>query len=183
MTTEDETWRLGHRIEEPWGQAQAWWEWHPVAIERPTEGETTTRLLCATCDEPVGVVVPSTAALTRLLRSRRSRARIVSFAGAAGLVVMAGSVLGALMGAYITAVAGEWGTVTLAVLLAAVYGWLSLVALRHARYQEPTLRGDEDVRLAAPSRVHELRPPSPGPELQPPSPRPELQPPSPKPEP
>ncbi|WP_433788805.1 hypothetical protein [Actinoplanes sp. CA-252034] len=159
MTPEDD-WQLGHRIAEPWGHAETIWELQPLSVQRPATGEATARYLCATCDEPVECVVVSADASDRRARQRRRRARVTTVIAATCGVVLAGSTLGGLSGAVIMAQDGEWALVAGMTGLTAVYGWFAGKAFTWVRPWSAFPPGDGDVRLAAPSPVHELRPPA-----------------------
>ena len=155
VTADGETWQLGHRTEDASAETLARWERHPVPVARPAKGEATGRLLCMTCDEAVDYVA---ALLDRRLRRRRWRARAGCYAARFLLVMMVASAVSPLPPAFLMAARGEWLLVLALLPFTVLYGWLATVALPYARYREATLHDDENVRLATPSPVHELRP-------------------------
>lgn len=156
VSPEGEEWQLGHRIQEPCGQAQDWWELHPVTLVRPGAGETTTRLLCATCDEAVDCVVVSEAGRRR----RRWRTRAVSVAAASGAILLTAGSVGGVTGMFVLGAEGKPLLAAASGAMGLIYYWLTYLIGPHIRPWGTTAPGDEDVRLVSPSPVHELRPPS-----------------------
>ncbi|GIE92178.1 hypothetical protein Are01nite_86580 [Actinoplanes regularis] len=157
VTTDVETWQLGHRTEEASGQALARWDRHPVTVVRPAKGVATGRFLCMTCDEAVDYVAASTRVRNRRLRWRRWRARAGCYAGRFLFVMMVLSAISPLPPAVLMATRGEWLLAFLLLPFTALYGWFATVALPYVHYREPAPRDDEKVRLATRSPVHELR--------------------------
>jgi hypothetical protein len=160
VSPDGDDWQLGHRIEEPWGRARPVWEHHPLTVVRPDTGETTTRFLCATCDEPVDCVVLSADTQNRRARRRRRRTRATTVIAATAGLVLAVSAAGGLTGALVTLSDGAWAVAGASTAAGVFNGWLSVKAFSFVRPWATIPPGDVDVRLAAPSPLHELRPPA-----------------------
>jgi hypothetical protein len=160
VTPDGDSWQLAHRIEEPGGHTTTVWELQPLTVMRPDTGETTARFLCATCDEPVDCVVVSAGAQWRLARQRRRRARVTTVIAVVTGLVLVPSGAGGLAGAVISAQQDAWGVAAGLVGVGVLYGWLGVKAFSYARPWATIPPGDADVRMAAPSSLHELRPPA-----------------------
>ncbi|PWK47039.1 hypothetical protein BC793_108153 [Actinoplanes xinjiangensis] len=164
VSPDGDDWQLAHRIEEPWGDARTVWELQPLTVTRPGTGETTTRFLCATCDEPVDCVVVSADTQSRLAR-RRGRARVTTVVAVTTGLVLAVSTVGALVGVVVMVRNGAWAVAVAAAAMSGLYGWLAAKSFSYARPWATIPAGDAGVRLASPSRAHELRPPAPRPAI------------------